>query len=618
MSLLQEKKDFSLDDHVNEFVSTDLLTIDQINEIIINENNYPAKFKELYLNNNKEIFPVNHITDELEIFNPNIYDKVSICNTTLGKIYTNKILKSPSSNYEILNKRQDILKNICQNFTEKLDIQIKNTIQSLNDILWFYKPKNEHSDYIYSLIFYNHPYLKFLNKNEPFLTLTNAYKIIISPIMTAASPLLYVIVPFVLMRLMKIPLPFSFFVKLLWQQSGAVSLPFIKNELMATMVKWFSKALSAFLYCQNVYASYSTSKTTNKIVNLFQTKLEHIKKLLTTNSDIRGNETFSSFLGQQEYPNNFQRIENGKVYNGQHSLLSNKGRILKDFYEFVENKNMFLKILNNIGFIDCYFGFAKLIKEKSYINIPRFLKLEKPSLKLEGIWHPAIQKEKNIKNSIEFSDSSRNYLLTGPNAAGKSTFIKSVFLNIYLGQTIGICNSEKMEITPFKYLLTGIRNQDSQGSESLFEAEVHKIRNYLDIIKKEGKSGFTFSILDEIFTSTNYQEGFSASYGLCQTIGSLKNSFHIVASHYTDLFKLEKEKGLGFKNIRFSVVFNGDKIIFPYKLEDGYSKQFIALRLMKNKNCDNEFLDNCLKCLENIDTKKPEEKKKKKKNKAIV
>jgi hypothetical protein len=39
---------------------------------------------------------------------------------------------------------------------------------------------------------------------------------------------------------------------------------------------------------------------------------------------------------------------------------------------------------------------------------------------------------------------------------------------------------------------------------------------------------------------------------------------------------------------------------------------------MKNKNCDNEFLDNCLKCLENIDTKKPEEKKKKKKNKAIV
>ena len=292
-----------------------------------------------------------------------------------------------------------------------------------------------------------------------------------------------------------------------------------------------------------------------------------------------------------------------------YSLFTNKGLILKDFYEFVESKLDFLKVLNNIGFIDCYLGIAKLIKEKSYFHIPRIINSEKPILKIEGIWHPAIKKENNIKNSIEFDENKRNYLLTGPNAAGKSTFIKSIFLNIYLAQTIGICNSENMEITPFCYLLTGIRNQDSQGKESLFEAEVHKIKEYLDKIKIKGLTGKTFSILDEIFTSTNYQEGFSASYGLCKTIGKMNSSLHIVASHYTKLYKLVKKPEYGFKNIRFSVLFDEDKIIFPYKLEDGYSRQFIALKLMKSKNCNDDFINNSVKCLDEMN--KPKKKKKK-------
>ena len=168
-----------------------------------------------------------------------------------------------------------------------------------------------------------------------------------------------------------------------------------------------------------------------------------------------------------------------------------------------------------------------------------------------------------------------------------------------------------MEFTPFSYFLTGIRNQDSQGYESLFESEVHKIRDYFNVIKKF--KGFTFSILDEIFTSTNFNEGYSAANGMCNTIGKMKNSLHIVATHYTNLHKIEKKKDLGFKNIRFSVQFQGNTIQFPYKLEDGYSKQFIALQLMMNKKCDGEFIDNCLDCLKRLE--KNTDKKKKPKNK---
>jgi len=598
MSLLQEKKNFTLQEHLDNFTNPIHLSQNEIEDIITNEKNYPKIFQDLFITPKEESFPVKHITDELEIFHPSIYNQISKCHTPIGDIYVKKILNSPNSNINTLKKRQEVIQNIFQNFSEELDktmSQIKNNIQ---DVFWFFKPKNEHSDNIYNTIFFNTEYLKFLNKYEPFLTISNAYKIIVSPLLSALSPLVYIIVPFVVLRLMKIKLPFSFFAKMMWQQSGMISLPFVKNPFLATVIKYFSKFLSIFLYGQNVYNSYMTSKTTLKIVNLFQSKLENIREILSLNSIIRKNDNFSNFLGKQVYPNCFMRIENDGIYNKVYSILSNKGKILRDYYEFIESKDDFLKILNNIGVIDCYFGIAKLIKEKSYFNIPKIVESKSPSLELEGIWHPAIPKDKNVKNNISFTENKRNYLLTGPNAAGKSTFIKSVFLNIYLAQTFGICNSEKMEFTPFCYLLTGIRNKDSQGSESLFEAEVNKIRDYLNHIRSSGQSGFTFSILDEIFTSTNYEEGFSASCGLCETIGKMKNSLHIVATHYTKLYKMEKRKGLGFKNIKFSVDLKNDKIEFPYKLEKGYSKQFIALKLIKDKDCDNEFLINCIKYLD--------------------
>jgi DNA mismatch repair ATPase MutS len=601
-SLLQEKKNYSLEDHVHMFIENENMSKIEIESLIIKK--HPKKFDELFTNMQQENFPTDHITEELEIFKDNIHNQLTKCNTEIGVIYTDKILRSPSSDKKIINKRQELIRNICHKYNEKTDNNINELRKSINDVLWFFKQKNEHSDYIYSMMYFNNSYLKFLNNNEPFLTISNAYKIIISPIMCAVSPLVYILVPFVIMKFMGVNIPIKFFLKLMWEQSNMISIPFIKNEFLKTIIKWFSKAISIFLYAQNVYYTYNTSKITINISNFFQKKIENIKKILQINTGLI--ENFNDILEKEE--NGFKRIENGNIYNGSYSILSNKGVILKDFYEFVENKDNFLSVLNNIGFIDCYFGIAKMIREKSYYHIPRIIESTRPILKLEGLWHPAVQKDKNIRNSIEFDEKNRNYILTGPNAAGKSTFIKSVFLNIYLAQTVGICNSEKMEFTPFSYFLTGIRNQDSQGHESLFEAEVHKIRDYINILKVQ--KGFTFSILDEIFTSTNFQEGYSASYGMCETIGKMENSLHIVATHYTNLYKIVKKKELCFKNIRFSVIFRDESIIFPYKLENGYSKQFIALKLMVNKKCDGEFMNNCVKFLEHYVKKKSPKKKK--------
>lgn len=592
MNLLQEKKNYSLNDHVENFSNMQEFSNKELQTLICSPKNHPSFFKKVYMPNTN--FPSEHITSELELFSDSIHKNICDCQTQIGSIYYNLLLENPVSDKNILQIRQKTIEHFSKNYVPSLRSQIKELQNDINECLWFYKPKNEHSDYIYNMMFYNSSYTKFLNKVEPFLTISNAYKIIISPLLTAISPLLYILIPFVILRLMRLKLPFKFFIKMMWNQSGMISVPFVRNPLLATIIKWFSKFLSVYLYIQNVYGSYNTSKTTVKIVNFFQNKLEKIKSILGIGTQLR--ERFGDYIDVN--PDCFRSIEEGSIYSGQTSIFSNKGRILKDFYGFVEQKENFLVVMNGIGLVDCYLSIAGKLHEKTYFTIPKILNGTTPHLEIKDLWHPAVPKNKVVRNGIVFNDKKRNYILTGPNAAGKSTFIKSVFMNIYLAQTIGICNSAEMGYTPFAYLLTGIRNKDSQGAESLFEAEVHKIRDYLNVIKKKGENGMTFSILDEVFTSTNYQEGFAASKGLCHTIGKMKNSLHIVATHYTKLYKVVKEKDLAFRNIRFAVnIGEDDKIEFPYKLERGYSKQFIALKLMRQKDCDNEFLENCIKYL---------------------
>ena len=119
-------------------------------------------------------------------------------------------------------------------------------------------------------------------------------------------------------------------------------------------------------------------------------------------------ENYSDYI--QTNPKKFQKIEDGNIYNGSTSLFSNKGRILKDFYEFIENKNEFLKIVNNIGFIDCYIAITEKLIEKKFYTIPQLLQLEYPKIEIDGLWHPAVEKQKIIKNSIFFDKKKRNYI----------------------------------------------------------------------------------------------------------------------------------------------------------------------------------------------------------------
>ena len=197
-----------------------------------------------------------------------------------------------------------------------------------------------------------------------------------------------------------------------------------------------------------------------------------------------------------------------------------------------------------------------------------------------GIYHPT--NENAIKNNVTLK---KDCVITGPNASGKSNYIKNIIISLLLSQTIGISCSKYIKLTPFNIIDTYINIPDCIGRESLFEAEMNRSYKYIKKIKNN--SGFSFVVMDEIFTGTNTKEGLSAAFAICKELCKYKNNITIITTHFdllTRINKIENYKTIIKRNT------NND-IVYTYKIKKGVSKDNIAIELLKNKGFDNDIIN---------------------------
>ena len=114
------------------------------------------------------------------------------------------------------------------------------------------------------------------------------------------------------------------------------------------------------------------------------------------------------------------------------------------------------------------------------------------------MYHDYDDKIKPIKNDVKL----QNYIITGPNASGKTTLLKTTMLNIIFSQQFGYGFYKKAKIFPFKILNSYINIPDTTGRDSLFQAEARRCLNILNNIK-DNKKDHAFIIFDEIYSGTN-------------------------------------------------------------------------------------------------------------------
>jgi DNA mismatch repair ATPase MutS len=168
-------------------------------------------------------------------------------------------------------------------------------------------------------------------------------------------------------------------------------------------------------------------------------------------------------------------------------------------------------------------------------------------------------------------------IITGANMAGKSTYLRTVGINLVLAMTGSPVLANSFVFSPVD-VFTGIKTSDSlQAGESYFFAELKRLK---EIIVQLEKGKTLFVILDEILRGTNSADKQKGSKALIRQLIQMKAS-GLIATHDLALGELADFFPENIKNQRFEVEIENNELKFDYLLKEGISQNLNATSLMK-------------------------------------
>ena len=183
----------------------------------------------------------------------------------------------------------------------------------------------------------------------------------------------------------------------------------------------------------------------------------------------------------------------------------------------------------------------------------------------------------------------KQLIITGPNAAGKTTVIKSTLFNIIISQQLGYGFYQRAEINPYDYLHCYLNIPDTSGRDSLFQAESRRCMEILHCIM-DNPTKRHFCIFDELYSGTNPYEAVAAAYGYIDYISKNPKVDLILTTHYIELCQLLEKKNAGaITNLHMSVC--PDTGAYLYKIADGISTIKGGLKVLRELNYPNEIVE---------------------------
>lgn len=209
--------------------------------------------------------------------------------------------------------------------------------------------------------------------------------------------------------------------------------------------------------------------------------------------------------------------------------------------------------------------------------LPEFV--EEMGLKMEEGYHPLL--EHPVKNSIS---ADRGVLLTGSNASGKSTFLKTAALNAILAQTIHTCTADSYRAPLFHVYSSMALRDDMESGESYYIVEIKALKRILDGAA-EGKRP-VLCFVDEVLRGTNTVERIAASTQILASLGT-SGILCFAATHDIELTELLGDQ---FDNYHFEEEIREGDVVFNYRLLKGKATTRNAIRLLELMGYDDKII----------------------------
>jgi DNA mismatch repair ATPase MutS len=191
-----------------------------------------------------------------------------------------------------------------------------------------------------------------------------------------------------------------------------------------------------------------------------------------------------------------------------------------------------------------------------------------------------------VKNTVKFK---KNLIITGPNASGKTTLLKTTLINIILSQQFGCGCYSSANILPYHHLHCYLNIPDTSGRDSLFQAEARRCKNIINEIKKF-KSQNHFCIFDELYSGTNPDEATISAIAFMEYIVSFTNIKCMLTTHYINVCKTLSTNQY-ITNYNMQTINDNNKLSFSYLLQEGISEIKGGLKVLKDMNYPTEIIN---------------------------
>ena len=564
----------------------------EIHENLINdlELNYFKSIDISYNDNNSRDILLNK---DLSNNNLNLYYNLFNPNQLFEKYNIFKWNKYYSNDKTFLIESQDLIENFdSKNYNLSIQDSSNNYDLILDNFNKIKNMENFNDNYDYL----NLGYLKKYNNNFIIMQILSLYNIF-SPLLTLILPIITLILPYFIIKLQNIPVTFDLYKEHLKE--------LFKNHAIGNIFTDYSKIdtstmvyiiVSIGLYIFQLYSNFYSCKKYFTNCNYIFNTLDDIKKYL--NLSLKNMEIFYNKYNHlnsykdfnNDLKDNINKIKNFinsiNIINTNKNLnFLNIGKIMTNFYQLNNNEDI-IKILyysfNFNGYIHNLNNIKKLV-DKKYLNKCSF---EDDKTKLINSYYIGLLKnDKIIKNTI---DISKNIIITGPNASGKTTIIKSCIFNILLSQQIGYGFYKNANINIYDYIHCYINIPDTNERDSLFQAEARRCKEILDIINLN-KDKKHFCIFDEIFSGTNPDDAYKSGLKYLTYLNKIQNVDYMLTTHYNKLCKNINNNSVA--NLKMKVNKNNDNFDFEYKLVSGINKINGGNKILK----DLEFPDEIVK-----------------------
>lgn len=444
----------------------------------------------------------------------------------------------------------------------------------------------------------------YLNKNPVAMHLLGMYNFS-SPFLSLVSPILGLILPYFILWFKGFRPGFSEYLVLIknivynnYFIKGILN--FHKNSLQTnayTLASIFIYVMSVYnniILCINYYHSLNSLSTFMDKYNKFLHEGKNLLHTIQSQTSKYGKfQAFTNSLNKYEdkIKNLIQNTESFCNSNEDMSKYGNMGQVLKCNYELFMDEDshdtvMFIIYLNQ------YCKDLLCLKQK--INDRQMNKcifMKKSSKK-----HPKITKsyylsyinhDSCVKNDVKLD---KNIIITGPNASGKTTMIKSVLINLFLSQSCGFGCYDQCKTYIYDNFYSYLNIPDTSNRDSLFQAEARRCKEIIETISKD-KSEQNFCIFDEIYSGTNPNDAVLCADIYLRGMNMYKkNVDYIITTHYIELCeKMQKEDKI--VNKKMLINKKDDNFIYTYKFVDGISKVNGGFQVLKDLNYPSYLLD---------------------------